>query len=130
MNVVNSGRLTVVSKILVLSADKEGKRIHIGAMFPQSKVGSDPVAVRDIAQVVENLVYHHLLSFGHVILPCRSGYEGYTGSASHEQSIHEPLVLFGYLAAPCQRVSMVASSPWPPHTAPRADSRSPLPIES
>jgi probable F420-dependent oxidoreductase len=76
-------------------------------MFPQSEIGADPIAVRDIAQAAEDLGYHHLASFDHVILPGRAGYEGYTGAVTNEQPIHEPLVLFGYLAALTQRIELV-----------------------
>jgi len=81
--------------------------MHIGVMFPQSEIGADPIAVRDIAQAAEDLGYHHLLSFDHVILPGRSGYAGYTGAVTNDQPIHEPLVLFGYLAALTQRIELV-----------------------
>ena len=81
--------------------------MQIGAVFPQSEIGADSIAIRDIAQAVEDLGYDHLLAFDHVILPGRPGYEGYTGSATNEQPIHEPLVLFGHLAALTRRLELV-----------------------
>lgn len=81
--------------------------MHLGAVFPQSEIGADPIAVRDISQAAEDLGFHHLLSFDHVILPGRSGYTGYTGEVTNEQPIHEPLVLFGYLAALTHRIELV-----------------------
>lgn len=81
--------------------------MHIGAVFPQSEIGADPVAVRDIAQATEALGYHHLLAFDHVILPGQSGYRGYAGAATAEQPIHEPLTLFGYLAGLTRRIELV-----------------------
>jgi hypothetical protein len=50
---------------------EEGTAVHIGAVFPQTEIGGDPVAIRDIAQAAESLGYHHLLAFDHVILPHR-----------------------------------------------------------
>ncbi|HEY7031502.1 MAG TPA: LLM class F420-dependent oxidoreductase [Thermomicrobiales bacterium] len=81
--------------------------MHIGAVFPQTEIGTDPVAVRDIAQAAEELGYDHLLAFDHVILPARSGYEGYTGDVTTGQPFHEPLVLFGYVAALTGRIELV-----------------------
>jgi hypothetical protein len=56
--------------------------MHIGAVFPQSEIGADPIAIRDIAQATEALGYHHLLAFDHVILPAKPEYRGYTGAAT------------------------------------------------
>lgn len=81
--------------------------MHIGAVFPQSEIGADPIAIRDIAQAAEDLGFHHLLAFDHVILPARGDYDGYTGAATNEQPIHEPLVLSGYLAALTRRIELV-----------------------
>ena len=86
---------------------QEGRAVQIGAVFPQSEIGADPVAVRDIAQAAEDLGYHHLLAIEHVILPARPGHVGYTGDATTGQPFHEPLVLFGYLAALTRRIELV-----------------------
>jgi probable F420-dependent oxidoreductase len=81
--------------------------MHIGAVFPQSEIGADPVAVRDIAQATEALGYHHLLAFDHVILPGRPEHHGYAGAATTAQPFHEPLTLFGYLAGLTRRIELV-----------------------
>lgn len=81
--------------------------MYLGAIFPQSEIGADPIAVRDIAQAAEDLGYHHLLAFEHVILPRKPEYRGYAGAATAEQPFHEPLVLFGYLAALTRRIELV-----------------------
>ncbi len=77
--------------------------MQIGAVFPQSEIGADPIAIRDIAQAAEDLGYDHLLAFDHVILPARPGHTGYTAN----QPFHEPLVLLGYLAALTHRLELV-----------------------
>ena len=38
-----------------------------GAIFPQLEIGSDPIAIRDYAQAVEDLGFHHLLAYDHVL---------------------------------------------------------------
>ena len=41
--------------------------MQLGAVFPQTEVGADPVVIRDYAQAVEGLGYHHLVAYEHVI---------------------------------------------------------------
>lgn len=66
-----------------------------------SRVGpraGDPGAVRDYAQAAEDLGYVHLSGWEHVVgvdLPDRPDWVG----PPTRQPIHEPLVLFGYVAA-------------------------------
>jgi probable F420-dependent oxidoreductase len=71
--------------------------MQIGAVFPQTEIGNDPLAIRDYAQTVEGLGFSHLLAYDHVLgaSPERLGaWRPYT----HESPFHEPFVLFGYLA--------------------------------
>jgi probable F420-dependent oxidoreductase len=71
--------------------------MRIGAVFPHTEIGDDPSAIRAWAQVVEELGYHHVLAFDHVLgasADSRPGWRGYT----NQHAFHEPLVLFGYLA--------------------------------
>ncbi|MBI3997989.1 MAG: LLM class F420-dependent oxidoreductase [Armatimonadetes bacterium] len=80
--------------------------MHLGVVFPQTEIGTDPVAIRDFAQAVEALGYHHLLTYDHVLgahIADRLGWLGYT----MEDMFHEPFVLFGYLAGCTQRLELV-----------------------
>ena len=81
--------------------------MQLGAVFPQTELGADPVVIRDYAQAVEDLGYHHLVAYEHVIgaHPDRltRGWRLYT----HEDQFHEPLVLFAYLAAVTRRLEFV-----------------------
>lgn len=43
--------------------------MQLGAIFPQTEIGSDPMAVKDFAQAAESLGYEHLLVFDHVLRP-------------------------------------------------------------
>jgi probable F420-dependent oxidoreductase len=81
--------------------------MKIGTVFPQTEIGNDPVAIRDYAQVVEALGYTHLLAFDHVLgaNPDRPG--GWKGPYTHRDAFHEPLVLFGFLAAATNRLGLV-----------------------
>ena len=66
---------------------------------PQTESGTDPAAIRDYAQAVEQIGYDYILAYDHVVgaNPDRPGWE--SGRAySHEGLFHEPFVLFGFLA--------------------------------
>jgi alkanesulfonate monooxygenase SsuD/methylene tetrahydromethanopterin reductase-like flavin-dependent oxidoreductase (luciferase family) len=72
--------------------------MKIGVVFPSTRIGADPVVIRDYAQAVEGLGYSHLAVYEHVLgadPTDRPGWEGFT----HHDMFHEPFVLFGYLAA-------------------------------
>jgi probable F420-dependent oxidoreductase len=72
--------------------------MQLGAIFPQTEIGADPVGVRDFAQAAEALGYEHLLVFDHVLGADTSKRPGWNRPYSHTDMFHEPFVLFGYLA--------------------------------
>ncbi len=73
--------------------------MRIGAVFPQTEFGHDPLAVRDFGQTAEGLGYTHLVAYDHILgaNPARPG--GWSGSYTHESAFLEPFVLFAYMAA-------------------------------
>jgi probable F420-dependent oxidoreductase len=81
--------------------------VHIGVVFPQVEIGTDPGAIRDYAQAIEALGYTHILTFDHVLgaNPDRPG--GWKGPYTYRHAFHEPFVLFGFLAAATRRVELV-----------------------
>ena len=80
--------------------------MQLGAIFPQTEIGSDPMAVKDFAQAAESLGYEHLLVFDHVLGADASKRETWERPYSHEDNFHEPFVLFGYLAGITERIQM------------------------
>ena len=81
--------------------------MRIGVIFPQIEIGSDPAAIRDYAQAAEELGYHYLLAFDHVLganSASRPGWRGYR----HTDMFHEPFVLFGYLAGVTKNIESVS----------------------
>ena len=81
--------------------------MQVGVTFPQAEIGADPKAIRDYALAAEDLGYEHLLAYDHVLgadPTHREGWRGYT----NETMFHEPLTLFGYLAAITQRLEFVS----------------------
>ena len=81
--------------------------MNVGVVFPQVEIGPDPRAIADYAQAVEALGYTHILVFDHVLgaNPERPG--GWKGPYTYRHAFHEPLVLFGFLAAATQRIGLV-----------------------
>lgn len=81
--------------------------IRLGAIFPQTEIGSDPDAIRTYALGVEELGYDHLLAYEHVLGAGTTTRPKWDGPYSSETMFHEPFVLFGYLAAITQRLEFV-----------------------
>jgi probable F420-dependent oxidoreductase len=72
--------------------------MDVGVVFPQTEIGSDPIAVRDYAQTAESLGYSHILAFDHVLGANRASRPDFRGPYDHQSLFHEPFVLYGYLA--------------------------------
>jgi probable F420-dependent oxidoreductase len=81
--------------------------MKLGAVFPQTEIGEDPVAVRDFAQAAEELGFDHLLIYDHVIgaHPDRPG--GWQGPYNIDTQFHEVFVTLGYLAGLTQSIELV-----------------------
>ncbi len=81
--------------------------MQIGAIFPQTEIGSDPSVIRDFAQTAEGLGYSHILVYDHVIGAVPEREPRLWGPYTHESAFHEPFVLLGYLGAITERVELV-----------------------
>jgi probable F420-dependent oxidoreductase len=81
--------------------------LNVGVVFPQTEIGNDPAAIRDWAQAVEAMGYTHMLAFDHVLGADRERHPGLRGPYTYQHPFHEPLVLFGFLAAATRRVELV-----------------------
>jgi probable F420-dependent oxidoreductase len=73
--------------------------VRIGVVFPQTQIGADAGAVRAYAQRVEELGYSHVLAYDHVVGADPAVYPGWNGPYNLHDTFHEPMVLYGYLAA-------------------------------
>jgi len=78
--------------------------MRIGVAFPQTRIGTDPVAVRDFAQAAEALGYSHILAYDHVLGANRKTHTDLLGPYSHEDAFYEPFTLFAYLAGVTERI--------------------------
>lgn len=82
--------------------------MQIGAIFPTTEIGNDPIAIRDWAQTAEALGYRHVIVYDHVLGAVHEGREPpLTGPYTEKDAFHEPFVLLGYLAALTQRLELV-----------------------
>ena len=82
--------------------------MQLGVVFPQNEIGEDPGAVRAFAEAAEGLGYAHLVFYDHVLGADTNRRPDWQGPYSHEDTFHEPLVTFGYLAALTSRIELVS----------------------
>jgi probable F420-dependent oxidoreductase len=73
--------------------------MRIGVVFPQTEIGGDVGAVRAYALRTEELGFRHVLAYDHVVGADPAVHQGWHGPYDVASTFHEPLVLFGYLAA-------------------------------
>ena len=83
--------------------------MQLGVVLPEREIGTDPVAVRDYAQAAEELGYDFLVTADHVLGADRERYPDLLGPYGHRAAIHEPLVLFGFLAAVTTRLRLITN---------------------
>ena len=73
--------------------------MRIGVVFPQTELGGDPGAVRAYAQRAEELGFTHVLAYDHVAGADPAVHTGWDGPYDVHTTFHEPMVLYGFLAA-------------------------------
>jgi probable F420-dependent oxidoreductase len=73
--------------------------MRIGVVFPQTELGGDVGAVRAYAQRAGELGFTHVLAYDHVVGADPAVHAGWDGPYDVHTTFHEPMVLYGYLAA-------------------------------
>lgn len=73
--------------------------MRIGVVFPQTELGGDAGVVRAYGQRAEELGYRHLLAYDHVVGADPAVHAGWSGPYDVNTTFHEPMVMFGFLAA-------------------------------
>ncbi len=81
--------------------------MKLGAVFPQTEIGSDPAIALDLAQALEESGYDHLLAYDHVLGASHDREPKLMGPYTEESPFHEPFVFFGFLAAATSRLELV-----------------------
>lgn len=82
--------------------------MRTGVVFPQTEIGARVGDIRRYAVTAEELGFAHLITFDHVVGADPEVHAPWTGWYDIDSTFHEPLVLFGYLAA-VTRMELVTS---------------------
>ncbi len=82
--------------------------MRIGAVFPQTEIGTDPGVIRDYAQAVEEMGYDHILAYDHVLGANLASRPDWNMPYSHDSVFHEPLALFAYLAGVTKHIGLAS----------------------
>ena len=81
--------------------------MKVGVIYPQTELKGDPTAVHRIGLAAEELGYHHLLTYDHVLGATHDRSPKLTGPYTEKEPFHDPLVMFAYLAAITRRIEFV-----------------------
>ena len=73
--------------------------MRLGVVFPQTEIGSDVGGVRAYAEAVAETGFDHVMAYDHVLGADPAGHPGFSGPYTSASLFHEPLVLYGFLAA-------------------------------
>ena len=85
--------------------------MHVGVHLPQRErgFGADLGAIREYVQAAESLAYDHLRCGDHVLGANAASRPDWWGPYDYTYLWHEPLVLFGYLAAITRTLELVTA---------------------
>jgi probable F420-dependent oxidoreductase len=81
-----------------------GHDLRIGAVFPQTELGAAVSAVREYGQRVEEFGFTHVLAYDHVVGADPTIHSNWSGPYDIDDTFHEPLLMFSYLAAITSRL--------------------------
>jgi probable F420-dependent oxidoreductase len=84
--------------------------MDLGVVFPTTQIGNDPAVIRDFAQTAEGLGYRRLTTYDHVLGAVHADRDPpLPGPYTQDDPFHEPLVLFGFLAACTTAIELEAA---------------------
>ena len=81
--------------------------MKIGIIYPQTELEGDPEAVRRIGLAAEEIGYHHLLVYDHVLGATHDREPKLWGPYTDKHPFHDPFVMLSYLAAITSRIDLV-----------------------
>jgi probable F420-dependent oxidoreductase len=73
--------------------------MRVGVVLPQTELGGEAAAVRTYIEGVADCGFAHVLAYDHVVGADPTVHAGWAGPYDVSTTFHEPLVLFGFLAA-------------------------------
>jgi probable F420-dependent oxidoreductase len=81
--------------------------VKVGAIFPQTEIGTDLGEIRAFTQAVESLGYDHIFIADHVLGADPQVHQHPSlGRYSYKSVVHEPLTLMAYLSAITTRITL------------------------
>ena len=83
--------------------------MRVGVTLPQTEMGTDPIAIGDYVRAIEDLGYDHIQCLDHVLGANSASRPEWRGPYDHEDLIHEPLILYGFLAGITRKVELVTA---------------------
>lgn len=83
--------------------------MHIGVVFPHTEIGVDPAVIRDYAQAVEGMGCTHLVAYDELLLSDPEQVKDMQLYYSLKDTMHEPLVLLGFLAGVTQGLGLATA---------------------
>jgi probable F420-dependent oxidoreductase len=87
--------------------DGGARALRLGAIFPTTEIGDDPVAIRDWAQAAESLGFDHVVAYDHVLGAVHANRTPpLMGPYTEKDAFHEPFVLYAYLAAITRKLEL------------------------
>jgi probable F420-dependent oxidoreductase len=72
---------------------------QFGVVFPQYEIGTDVGVIRSFFETAEGFGFRHVLAYDHVLGAGRTTRPEWTGLYDSTDAFHEPMVLFGFMAA-------------------------------
>jgi probable F420-dependent oxidoreductase len=81
--------------------------MKIGVIYPQNELNGDPEGVRRIGLATEELGFDHLLTYDHVVGATHDREPKLNGPYTEKHPLHDPFVMFSYLAALTQRIELI-----------------------
>src|SRR5580692_6796117 len=79
--------------------------MEIGVAYPQNELRGDPAAVGQFGRAVEDLGFHHILAYDHVLGAVHANRTPpLTGPYTENDPFHDPFVMFAYLAGITERI--------------------------
>ncbi|MCG8546229.1 MAG: LLM class F420-dependent oxidoreductase [Alphaproteobacteria bacterium] len=83
--------------------------MRIGVAFPTTEIGTDPAVIRAFAKAAEELGYDHITLIDHVLQSGTAEADDWRAYYTRDNMFHEPMVLFGFLAAATQRIELATA---------------------
>jgi probable F420-dependent oxidoreductase len=80
--------------------------LKLGAIFPQTESGSDPVAMRDYVQAAEEIGFDHLLLYDHVLGADPATRPCWRANYTYSDTFQEPFTFLAFVAALTQRLEL------------------------